>query len=412
MEVWRQGRFCFHPSTHPYLYTAERSDAMLYYLIDYIERLYHPPGFQVIRFITVRAALASITALGIAMVAGRGIIRWLRQQQLGEQVREGDEAGAVSHVHKAGTPTMGGIIILLAVLGATLLWGAIANTYVWLVMLATASLGLLGFADDYVKTVKKEKDGLPAKVKIAGQVGVGVLVGGVLYFNPAFADYNSFTFVPFLKNQVLDYDLFRFWELGVDLGWLVYIPVVIFIITAVSNAVNLTDGLDGLTTGVTAFVSLGLIALVYISGNAQLATFLNVMFLPGTGELTIFVSAVTAACFGFLWYNGYPATVFMGDTGSLALGGAVGVTILMVRKELLLPLLGIVYFAEAVSVILQTSYFKYTRRRTGTGKRIFKMAPLHHHFEARGLHEAKIVTRFWIVTAITVIAALLLLRLR
>jgi phospho-N-acetylmuramoyl-pentapeptide-transferase len=385
---------------------------MLYYLIDYIERLYSPPGFQVIRFITVRAALASITALGIAMVAGRGIIRWLRRQQLGERVREGEAAGAVSHVHKAGTPTMGGIIILLAVLGATLLWGAIANTYVWLVMLATAALGLLGFADDYIKTVRKDKDGLPAKVKIAGQVGVGVLVGGVLYFNPAFADYNSFTFVPFLKNQVLDYDLFRFWELGVDLGWLVYIPVVIFIITAVSNAVNLTDGLDGLTTGVTAFVSLGLIALVYISGNAELAAFLNVMFLPGTGELTVFVSAVTAACFGFLWYNGYPATVFMGDTGSLALGGAVGTTILMVRKELLLPLLGIVYFAEAVSVILQTSYFKYTRRRTGTGQRIFKMAPLHHHFEARGLHEAKIVTRFWIVTAITVIAALLLLRLR
>ena len=385
---------------------------MLYYLIDYIERLYHPPGFQVIRFITVRAALASITALGIAMVAGRGIIRWLRRQQLGEQVREGEAAGAVSHVHKAGTPTMGGIIILLAVLGATLLWGAVANTYVWLAMGATAGLGALGFADDYVKTVKKEKDGLPAWVKIAGQVGIGGVVGAVLYFNPAFSEYNTFTFVPFLKNQVVDYDLFRFWDLGVDLGWLVYIPVAIFIITAVSNAVNLTDGLDGLTTGVTAFVSLGLIALVYISGNSELAAFLNVMFLPGTGELTVFVSAITAACFGFLWYNGYPATVFMGDTGSLALGGAVGATILMVRKELLLPLLGIVYFAEAVSVILQTSYFKYTRRRTGTGKRIFKMAPLHHHFEARGLHEAKIVTRFWIVTAITVIAALLLLRLR
>ena len=385
---------------------------MLYYLIDYIEQVYHPPGFQVIRFITVRAALASITALGIAMVAGRGIIRWLRRQQLGEQVREGEEAGAVSHVHKAGTPTMGGIIILLAVLGATLLWGAVANTYVWLAMAATAGLGALGFADDYVKTVKKEKDGLPAWVKIAGQVGIGGAVGAVLYFTPAFSEYNTFTFVPFLKDQVLDYDLFRFWELGLDLGWLVYIPVVIFIITAVSNAVNLTDGLDGLTTGVTAFVSLGLIALVYISGNANLASFLNVMFLPGTGELTVFVSSVTAACFGFLWYNGYPATVFMGDTGSLALGGAVGATILMARKELLLPLLGIVYFAEAVSVILQTSYFKYTRRQTGEGERIFRMAPLHHHFEALGIHEAKIVTRFWIVTAITVIAALLLLRLR
>ena len=385
---------------------------MLYYLIDYIEQLYHPPGFQVIRFITVRAALASITALVIALVAGRSIIRWLRQQQLGEQVREGDEAGAVSHVHKAGTPTMGGIIILLSVLGATLLWGAVANTYVWLAMGTTAALGMLGFADDYIKTVKKEKDGLPAWVKIIGQVGVGGFVGGVLYFNPAFADYNTLTFVPFLKNYLLDYDLFRFWELGVDLGWLIYIPVVVFIITAVSNAVNLTDGLDGLTTGVTAFVSLGLIALVYISGNAELATFLNVMFLPGTGELTVFVSSVTAACFGFLWYNGYPATVFMGDTGSLALGGAVGATILMVRKELLLPLLGIVYFAEAMSVILQTSYFKYTRRQTGEGERIFRMAPLHHHFEALGLHEAKIVTRFWIVTAITVIAALLSLRLR
>ncbi len=385
---------------------------MLYYLIDYIEQVYHPPGFQVIRFLTVRAALASITALGIALFAGRGIIRWLRTQQLGEQVREGESAGAVSHGHKAGTPTMGGIIILLSVLGATLLWGAVANTYVWLAMAATAALGVLGFADDYVKTVQKQKDGLPPGYKIAGQVGVGLLVGGVLYFHPQFSEYNTLTFVPFLKDELLDYDLFRFLELGVDLGWLVYIPVVIFIITAVSNAVNLTDGLDGLTTGVTAFVSLGLIALVYISGNVELATFLNVMFLPGTGELTIFVASVTAACFGFLWYNGYPATVFMGDTGSLALGGAVGTTILMVRKELLLPLLGIVYFAEAVSVILQTSYYKYTRRRTGTGKRIFRMAPLHHHFEALGLHEAKIVTRFWIVTAITVIAALLSLRLR
>lgn len=385
---------------------------MLYYLIDYIEQVYHPPGFQVIRFLTVRAALASITALGIALFAGRGIIRWLRQQQLGEQVREGEAAGAVSHGHKAGTPTMGGIIILLSVLGATLLWGAVANTYVWLAMAATAALGVLGFADDYVKTVQKQKDGLPPGYKIAGQVGVGLLVGAVLYFHPQFSEYNTLTFVPFLKDELLDYNIFRFWELGVDLGWLVYIPVVIFIITAVSNAVNLTDGLDGLTTGVTAFVSLGLIALVYISGNVELATFLNVMFLPGTGELTIFVASVTAACFGFLWYNGYPATVFMGDTGSLALGGAVGTTILMVRKELLLPLLGIVYFAEAVSVILQTSYFKYTRRRTGTGKRIFRMAPLHHHFEALGLHEAKIVTRFWIVTAITVIAALLSLRLR
>ena len=289
---------------------------------------------------------------------------------------------------------------------------SVANTYVWLSLVAMGGLGVVGFADDYVKTVLKQKDGLNAWYKVAGQVAIGLFVGSVLYFHPDFAAYNTFTFIPFLKDQVLDYDLFRFLELGVDLGWLVYLPVVVFIVTAVSNAVNLTDGLDGLTTGVTAFVSLGLVALVYVSGNAEFATFLNVMHLPGTGELTVFVAAVTAACFGFLWYNGYPATVFMGDTGALALGGAVGSTILMVRKELLLPLLGIVYFAEALSVIVQTSYFKYTRRRTGTGKRVFRMAPLHHHYEARGLHEAKIVTRFWIVTAITVIAALLILRIR
>ncbi len=385
---------------------------MLYYLIDYIERLYHPPGFQVIRFITVRSALAAITALGISLLAGRRIIDWLRREQIGEQVREGEAAGAVSHAHKAGTPTMGGVIILLSLLGATLLWGAIANPYVWLAMGVTAALGVVGFADDYIKTVQGRKDGLPARVKLAGQAAVGLFVGGVLYFYPTFSEYNTLTFVPFFKDQVLNYDLFRFLELGMDLGWVIYLPVVVFILTAVSNAVNLTDGLDGLTTGVTAFVSLGLTALVYVSGNVELATFLNVMYLPGTGELTVFVSAMAAACFGFLWYNGYPASVFMGDTGALALGGAVGATVLMVRKELMLPLLCIVYFAEAVSVILQTSYFKYTRRRTGTGKRIFRMAPLHHHYEALGMHEAKIVTRFWIVTAITVIAALLTLRIR
>jgi len=385
---------------------------MLYYLISYLEQQYQPPGFQVIQFITVRAALAAMTALIIALVVGRGIIRWLERQQLGEQVREGEAAGVVSHAHKAGTPTMGGLIILLSMLGATLLWGAIAKTYVILAMAATAWMGAVGFADDYIKTVLKQKDGLAPRYKIAAQVLVGLAVGGVLYFSPAFAEYNSLTFVPFLKNKVLDYDLFRHWVEGVDLGWLIYLPVAVFIMTAVSNAVNITDGLDGLTTGVTAFVSLGLVALAYVSGNVNFATFLNVMYLPGTGELTVFGAAMASACLGFLWYNGYPASVFMGDTGALALGAAVGSMTLMVRKELLLPLLGIVYFAEALSVILQTGYFKYTRRRTGTGQRIFKMAPLHHHYEANGVHEAKIVTRFWIVTAVTVIVALLTLRIR
>ncbi len=385
---------------------------MLYYLIEWLERTYEPPGFQVFRFITVRASLAAITALFIALVLGRYIINWLSRKQLGERVREGAGAGAVSHAHKAGTPTMGGIIILLAVLGATLLWGAVAETYVWLVVLATAWMGAFGFADDYIKTVRKDKQGLKPRVKVIGQVVIGLIVGGVLYFWPAFEGYHTLTYLPFVPNKVFDYHFFEGWFGTVDLGWLVYIPVVIFIMTAVSNAVNLTDGLDGLTTGVTAIVALGLVALCYVSGNVNLAEFLDVMYLPGTGELTIFAAALAAACIGFLWYNGYPATVFMGDTGSLAIGAAVGALTLMIRKELLIPLLCAIFFAEALSVIIQTAYFKYTKRRTGVGKRIFRMAPLHHHFEARGTHEAKIVTRFWIITAVTVVATLLSLRIR
>ena len=385
---------------------------MLYYLIRYLEQAYEPPGFQVIQFITVRAGLAAATSLIIALFAGRGIIRWLARQQIGEQIRKGPQAGAVSHAHKAGTPTMGGVIILLSILGGTLLWGDIVRTYVWLAMLATAWMGAVGFADDYIKTVQKRKEGLSPWIKVASQVGIGLVVGGVLYFTPAFSEFNSLTYVPFLKNRVVDYYFFRDWVTGLDLGWLVYLPVTVFIMTAVSNAVNLTDGLDGLTTGVTAFVSLGLIVLAYISGNTNLASFLDVMYLPGVGELTVFGAALAASCFGFLWYNGYPASIFMGDTGSLALGAAVGAMTLMVRKELLLPLLGLVYFAEAVSVILQVGWFKYTKRTRGKGKRLFRMAPIHHHFEAQGTHEAKIVTRFWIVTALTVIATLLTLRIR
>lgn len=385
---------------------------MLYYLIDYLEQLYQPPGFQVIRFITVRATLASITALFLSMIVGRNIINWLSRKQLGERVREGEGAGAVSHAHKAGTPTMGGIVILMSILISVLLWGAIAEIYVWLAMLSLAWMGAFGFLDDYIKTVKKDKEGLPAKVKLAGQIAIGVLVGSLLYFYPAFEEYHTLTYMPFLKEKSIDYNVFRYLVDGIDLGWLVYIPIAVFIMTAVSNAVNLTDGLDGLTTGVTAFVSGGLVILCYVTGNTFFAEFLDVMYLPGSGELTVFAAAMTAACFGFLWFNGYPATVFMGDTGSLALGAAIASLTLMIRKELLIPLLGAVYFMEALSVIIQTGYFKYTKRRTGVGKRIFLMAPLHHHFEARGTHEAKIVTRFWILTAIMVVATLLALRIR
>ncbi len=383
---------------------------MLYYLLTWIEETYEPAGFQIFQFITVRAALAALTALLIALFIGRKMINWLSVQQLGESVREGEDAGAVSHAHKSGTPTMGGLIILLAIIGSTLLWGELHNPYVWLCVLGTAWMGAFGFVDDYIKTVKKDKDGLSARYKLIGQITLGLVVGCVLYFLPQFEDVKTFTHLPILSYP-LDYDIIGYF--GVEgWGWLVYIPVAVFIVTGVSNAVNLTDGLDGLTTGVTAFVSAGLVALTYIAGNEILADFLGVIYLPGAGEGAIFAAAMTAACFGFLWFNGYPATVFMGDTGSLALGAAVAIVALTIRKELLLPIMGFIYFAEVLSVIIQTGYFKWTKRRTGTGKRVFRMAPLHHHFEAKGTHEAKIVTRFWIITAVTTIATILSLRIQ
>ncbi|TDI74437.1 MAG: phospho-N-acetylmuramoyl-pentapeptide-transferase [Bacteroidetes bacterium] len=385
---------------------------MLYYLITYLEREYQPPGFQVIEYITFRASLAGITAVIISVYFGGSIIRWLERKQLGETVREGQLAGAVDHTHKAGTPTMGGLIILAAVLGSTLLWGAIAEVYVWLIMLATAWMGAFGFADDYIKVVKGDKGGLSARIKLTGQVSLGLIVGSVLYFHPQFSDINTIAYLPFIPGESFDYNFLKYFVTSVDLGWLIYIPVVIFIITALSNAVNLTDGLDGLAAGVTGIVAVGLTALTYIAGNFVMSDFLNEMLLPGAGELTVFAAALSASCFGFLWYNGYPATVFMGDTGALALGAAVGTLALMVKKELLLPVLCAIFFLESLSVIIQTSYFKYTRKKTGTGKRIFLMAPIHHHYEAKGYHEAKIVVRFWLITAVTVIAALLILRIK
>ena len=385
---------------------------MLYYLINYLEEAFQPPGFQIVQFSTVRASLAAITALVISLYAGRYIIKWLSRKQLGEQVREGIHAGAVDHTHKQGTPSMGGLIILVSVLGATLLWGAIAEVYVWLIMVATAWMGAFGFADDYIKIVKRNKSGLPARIKVTGQITLGLLVGSVLYFHPQFAETNTLTYLPFVAGETLDYNIFRHFVTDIDLGWLIYIPVVIFILTALSNAVNLTDGLDGLAAGVTGIVAVGLTALTFIAGNEVFSEFLTEMQLPGAGELTIFAAALAASCFGFLWYNGYPATVFMGDTGSLALGAAIGTMTLMIKKELLLPLLCAVFFFETISVIIQTTWFKYTRKKTGTGKRVFLMAPIHHHYEAGGTHEAKIVLRFWLITAVTVIATLLVLRIR
>ena len=383
---------------------------MLYYLFTALNDAYDPPGFDVFRFITVRATLAAGTALLLAIFGGKPLIRALRSRQIGETVREGEHAGAVSHAHKAGTPTMGGIILLASLAGGVLLWGDLTNMYVLLALGATLWMGVFGFADDYIKVVRKDKKGLAERTKIIGQVSLGLIVSLVLLNYGGLDGIHTITSLPFVPDGLVDYAaLAPFSETA---GQAVYVLAITFILTGVSNAVNLTDGLDGLTAGVTAFVTMGLVAMVYITGNVNLAAFVNDVYIPETGELTVFAAAVAAACFGFLWYNGHPAQVFMGDTGSLALGAAVGTLAILIKKELYLPVLCAVFFAETVSVIVQTGYFKWTRARTGTGKRVFRMAPLHHHYEAMGTHESKIVIRFWIVSALLVILTLFLLRIR
>ena len=385
---------------------------MLYLLFEWIERTFAPPGFQVFQFSTVRAGLAAGTALLVALFAGKKIIRALRTRQIGETIREGEDAGAVSHAHKAGTPTMGGVILLLALAVGVLLWGDLTNAYVWVALGATLWMGAFGFADDDIKVVKKNKEGIAPKVKLAGQLSLGVLVALLIVFVlPDDGHSDTFTSLPFVPDGGIDYD-FLSPLVGTEVGWIIYIPVITFILTGVSNAVNLTDGLDGLTAGTAAFSTLALIGMTYITGNANLSAFVNDIYLPGTGELVIFGAALSAACFGFLWYNGHPAQVFMGDTGSLALGAAIGTLAILIKKELYLPVVGAIFFAETLSVIIQTVWFKYTRKRYGEGRRVFRMAPLHHHYEALGVHESKIVLRFWIVTALLSILAMFLFRLR
>jgi phospho-N-acetylmuramoyl-pentapeptide-transferase len=374
---------------------------MLYYLFDVIERIYHPPGFGVVRFLTFRAAAAAVTALVIAFWLGPKIIRMLRARQIGEAAKV---EAPKTHLTKAGTPTMGGLIVLASILIPTLLWGNIGNLYVVLIMFVTAALGAVGFLDDYLKVVKKKPRGLIGRYKIVGQVAVGLVVGGVIYFFPHWIDpdlwkINSSTTVPFFKHQEFDF------------GYL-YIPVVIFVITATSNAVNLTDGLDGLAIGTVGIVGLTLAVISYISGNALLSEYLTIPFLRGNGELAVYCAALVGAALGFLWFNAYPAQVFMGDTGSLALGGAIGALCVLIKKELLLPTLGGVFLAETVSVIIQRLYFKYTKRRYGEGRRVFKMAPLHHHFELLGWPEPKIVVRFYIVAVLMMILSLATFKVR
>ena len=348
---------------------------LLYPLRDYIS------GLNIFQYITFRAGAAAITALFLAFILGPYVIRTLHKRSIGEEIRR---EGPETHYPKSGTPTMGGIIILLATLIPTLLFANLLNIYVFLILLATVWMGIIGFIDDYLKVVKKLPKGLVAKYKLIGQFSLGLVIGAWIYFDPAFAEFNSITTVPFFKNLEIDFGV-------------LYIPVVALVITGSSNAVNLTDGLDGLAAGLLAISILALAAITYISGRVDFSDYLNIIYLPGIGELTIYCSALMGALLGFLWFNANPAMVFMGDTGALATGAAMGTIAVLVRKELLLPIIGGIFVAEAVSVILQTSYYRWTKKRNGTGKRLFRMAPLHHHFELKGWKENQVVVRFWII---------------
>ena len=374
---------------------------MLYYLFEYINHRLHPPGFGLFKYITFRAGAAAITALIIAFWIGPKIIRLLKKYQIGEAAKV---EAPKTHLSKAGTPTMGGLIVLLAILIPALLWADIKNGYVLLIIFVTAGLGVVGFLDDYLKVVKKKRKGLIEEYKLVGQILIGLIVGSVIYFYPQWIDpglvkLKSSTTVPFFKDLEINFGYF-------------YIPIVVFVITATSNAVNLTDGLDGLAAGTVGIVALTLAVISYISGHAELSQYLTIPFLRGNGELSIFCAALVGASLGFLWFNAYPAQVFMGDTGSLALGGAIGALCVLIKKELLLPILGGIFLMETVSVIIQRYYFKYTKRKYGEGKRVFKMAPLHHHFEMLGWPEPKIVTRFYIIAILLMILSLATFKVR
>ncbi|MEP0007074.1 MAG: phospho-N-acetylmuramoyl-pentapeptide-transferase [Balneola sp.] len=378
---------------------------MLYELFSWLDAAFDFPGAGAFEYISTRTGLAAVTSVIISLIIGRRIIKWLSSMQLKEVIR--DDVGLDHHQAKAGTPSMGGVIILLAVIIPSILFMKMDSVYAWLIVFVIIALGLVGFVDDYIKVVKKDKSGLAGRFKIVGQVSVGIVVGAVLYFHPDFADVNTLSTVPFLKNVNIDYAFF-----GEDLGWMIFIPVAVFVITAVSNATNLTDGLDGLASGVSAICGFVFAIFAYVSGRTDLSGYLDIMYLPGAGELTIFCAALIGGCMGFLWYNTNPASVFMGDTGSLALGGAFGALGLMLHKELLLPFICGVFFFETLSVIIQTTYFKYTKKKYGVGKRVFLMTPIHHHFEKKGWSEQKIVVRFWIITVMLGILSLLTLKIR
>lgn len=410
---------------------------MLYYLFEFLEQNYQIPGASLFGFITFRAALAIIFSLIIATIFGKKIIRILQRKQMGEQIRD---LGLEGQNEKAGTPTMGGLIIILATLVPVLLFAKLENIYVIMLIVTTIWMGAIGFLDDYLKKFKKDKAGLPGKFKIIGQVGLGIFVGAVMFFHPdvtikrekinpvnsqeeitqnspiEFFDSEKSlqTTIPFVKENEFNYESLISWtgENAKDYVWLIFIPIVIFIITAVSNGANLTDGIDGLAAGSSAIVAVTLALFAWVSGNAVFSDYLNVMFIPNTGEVTIFITAFVGALIGFLWYNAYPAQVFMGDTGSLTIGGIIAVIAIIIRKELLIPVLCGIFLMENFSVVLQVGWFKYTRKRFGEGRRIFRMSPLHHHYQVKGFHESKIVTRFWIVGIFLAILTIVTLKIR
>ena len=407
---------------------------MLYYLFDYLDRM-DVPGTGVFQYITFRSGLAIILSLLISTVFGKKIINFLRKQQVGETVRE---LGLAGQNEKAGTPTMGGLIIIIATLVPVFLLAKLNNIYIMLLIVTTLWMGCIGFLDDYIKIFKKDKDGLKGKFKVIGQVGLGLIVGCVLYFHPQvtvrtdtgntniFAtsqttvsavpleEKSTATTIPFFKDNEFDYaEVLSFMgDDYKDFAWLIFIPVVIFIITAVSNGANLTDGIDGLAAGTSAISVVALGIFTFVSGNIIFSNYLNIMYIPNSGEMTVYIAAFVGALVGFLWYNTYPASVFMGDTGSLTIGGIIAVLAIAVRKEMMIPVLCGIFLAENFSVILQVAYFKYTKKRFGEGRRIFLMSPLHHHYQKKGYHESKIVTRFWIVGILLAILSIVTLKLR
>ncbi|TDE29725.1 MULTISPECIES: phospho-N-acetylmuramoyl-pentapeptide-transferase [Flavobacterium] len=409
---------------------------MLYYLFEYLDKILDVPGTGVFQYITFRSALALMLSLLLSTIYGKRIIRFLQKQQVGETVRE---LGLAGQNEKAGTPTMGGLIIIFATLVPVVLFAKLHNIYIVLLIVTTLWMGIIGFIDDYIKIFKKDKEGLKGIFKVVGQVGLGLIVGTVLYFSPAVTvrtdtstsdifrvptetvilpapveEKSTATTIPFFKNNEFDYAELLAWtgEGYEKWAWLIFIPVVIFIITAVSNGANLTDGIDGLAAGTSAVSVLALGIFTFVSGNIIFSNYLNIMYIPNSGEMTVFIAAFVGSLIGFLWYNSYPASVFMGDTGSLTIGGIIAVLAIAVRKEMLIPLLCGIFLVENLSVVLQVSYFKYTKKRFGEGRRIFLMSPLHHHYQKKGYHESKIVTRFWIVAIMLAILSIVTLKLR